>query len=83
LKPNWAVRRTTMGRSDAARRWDQAYLHIIKWAAQQSKEDRREATADESGNLRPGLYLTTDARPERRSAGGEAEGSCETQGLDA
>jgi site-specific DNA recombinase len=67
VKRQWAVRRTTAPRGGAARRWDRAYLHVLEWAARQSEEDRKEATADESGGLRPGFYLTAGAGPEHRS----------------
>ena len=30
MKRNWTVRRATVGRADAARRWDQAYVHLLR-----------------------------------------------------
>jgi hypothetical protein len=53
MKRNWTVRRTTVGRADADRRWDQAYVHLLRWAA--PKENTNEEVPDASGDLRPGF----------------------------
>ena len=39
MKGNWTVRRTTVARADAARRWDQAYLHLLRWAAPEANHE--------------------------------------------
>src|SRR5215210_1549486 len=44
MKRNWTVQRTTIGRGDAARRWDQAYLHLLRWAA--SKKTPKKEVSD-------------------------------------
>ena len=58
MKRNWTVRRTTRARSDAARRWDQAYLHLLRWAAQAQQEGQMEGVNDACGNLRSGFDPT-------------------------
>ena len=55
MKRSWIVRRTTLGRHDAARRWDQAYVHLLCWAL--PKETINKEVPDASGDLRPGFDL--------------------------
>jgi hypothetical protein len=50
MKRNWTVRRTKVARVDAARRWDQAYLHLLRWAPQ--KETTKKEVPDARGDLR-------------------------------
>jgi len=70
MKRNWAVRRTTVGRVDAARRWDQAYLHLLRWAT--PEESHKEEMPDARGDLRPGVHPAPSAGPEDRPAGCKA-----------
>ena len=55
MKRNWTVRRTTVARADAARRWDQAYLHLLRWAATEGKPPMKREVPDARGDLRPGF----------------------------
>ncbi len=68
METNRAVRRTTVSRTDAARRWDQAYLHLLRWAAHPSQEspqaeNLQKEVSDARGDLRSGLDLTPGAGP--------------------
>ena len=71
MKRDWTVRRTTVGRGDAARRWDQVYLHLLRWAVVK-ETPKEEVVADASGDLRPGVHPAPSAGPENRSAGRKA-----------
>jgi site-specific DNA recombinase len=51
MKRNWTVQRTTIARGDAAHRWDQTYLHLLRWAV--LKETPKEEVPDARGDLRP------------------------------
>ena len=62
MKRDWTVRRTTVTRGDAARRWDQVYLHLLRWAV--SKETPKEEVPDARSDLRPGVHPASSARPE-------------------
>jgi hypothetical protein len=65
MERNRTVRRTTVARADAARRWDQAYLHLLRWAPQKETTNNEEEVPDASGDLRPGF----DAAPSASSEG--------------
>ncbi len=62
MKRNWAVRRTTVSRSDAAHRWDQAYLHLLQWAT--PKESQKEEVSDARSDLRSSVHPAPSAGPE-------------------
>jgi hypothetical protein len=70
MRRNWTVRRTTVGRADAARRWDQAYVYLLRWAAQ--RETTNEEVPDARGDLRPGFDPAPSAGPQHRPAGRKA-----------
>ncbi len=55
MKGNWTVRRTTVARKDAANRWDQAYLHLLRWAPQTRQESQPEGVNDACSDLRSGF----------------------------
>ena len=70
MKGNRTVRRTTLARGDAARRWDQAYLHLLGWAAPKgtAKKEVPEARSD----LHPGINPAPSAGPQDRPAARKA-----------
>jgi hypothetical protein len=78
MKRSWTVRRTTVGRADAARRWDQAYLHLLRWA---TPDESHKEVPDARGDLRPGVHPAPSAGPEDRSAGPEARAVRGAEGL--
>jgi hypothetical protein len=55
MKRNRTIRRTTVARKDAAHRWDQAYLHLLRWVAQARQENQPEGVDDARSDLRPGF----------------------------
>lgn len=69
METNRAVRRTTVSRTDAARRWDQAYLHLLRWAAQASQQEDPQAgnlqreVSDACSDLRSGFDPAPGAGP--------------------
>ncbi len=66
MKGNRTVRRTTVARADAARRWDQAYLHLLRWAAPKETTKNNKEVPDASGDLRPGFDPAPSASSEGR-----------------
>ena len=70
MKLNWTVRCTTVGRADADRRWDQAYIHLLRWAP--PKETTNEEVPDASGDLRPGFDPAPSAGEQHRLVGRKA-----------
>ena len=62
MKGNWTVRRTTVARADAVRRWDQAYLHLLGWAAPKQTTMKKEVR-DARGDLRPGIHPASSPGP--------------------
>jgi hypothetical protein len=66
MKDNRTVRRTTVARADAARRWDQAYLHLLRWAAPKETTKNDEEVPDANGDLRPGFDPAPSASSEGR-----------------
>ena len=54
MKLNWTVRRATVGRADAARRWDQVYVHLLRWAATK-QTTMKEEVPDARSDLRSGF----------------------------
>ena len=70
MKGNWTVRRTTVGRADAARRWDQAYVHLLRWAA--PREIANEEVPDARGDLRPGVHPALSAGRQDRPGAPQA-----------
>jgi hypothetical protein len=71
MRRNWTVRRTTVGRADAARRWDQAYVYLLRWAAPKETA-MKEEVPDARGDLRPGFDPAPSAGPQHRPAGRKA-----------
>jgi hypothetical protein len=71
MKGNRTVRRTRVARADAARRWDQAYLHLLRWAPQK-QTTQKEEVPDARGELRPGIHPAPSAGEQDRPAGGKA-----------
>ena len=71
MKLNWTVRRATVGRADAARRWDQAYVHLLRWAAPK-QTTMKEDVPDARGDLRPGFDPPPSAGEQHRPAGRKA-----------
>ena len=54
MKLNWTVGRATLARADAARRWDQAYVHLLRWAPTK-QTTMKEEVPDARGDLRAGF----------------------------
>ena len=67
MKRNWTVRRTTVARKDAARHWDQAYLHLLCWAA--PMETTKKEVSDACSDLCPGVHPALSAGEQDRPAG--------------
>jgi len=65
MERNLTIRRTTVARADAARRWDQAYVHLLRWAPQKETTTKEEV-ADAHGDLRPGIHPAPSANSEGR-----------------
>jgi hypothetical protein len=66
MKGNRTVRRTTVARADAARRWDQAYLNLLRWAPPKQTTKNDEEVPDASGDLRTGFDPAPSASSEGR-----------------
>ena len=53
MKHNWTVRRATVARADAPR-WDQAYVHLLRWA-ETKQTTMKEEVPDARCDLRSGF----------------------------
>src|SRR5215217_2180785 len=61
---------TELDRSTHDGRWDQAYVHLLRWAA--PKETTNEEVPDASGDLRPGFDPSPSAGEQHRPAARKA-----------
>ena len=64
-KRKFSVQRHTRVTTDAQRRWDQAYQHLIRWSVACLREGPqgriRQENSDESSNLCACVYTTASA----------------------
>ncbi len=60
----WCLRRSTAPASDAQRRWDHAYQHLLDWATQQGDNDA-------SRDVCARVQQTSGPGPDDRAAIGE------------
>src|SRR4051812_33615522 len=65
MEREWIIQRTTVVRSDAARRWDQAYQYLLRWAARPNGGDKREGTTDERAAIYARVSTTRQARTQK------------------
>jgi hypothetical protein len=64
VKQHWKVRRQTVPRSDGARRWDQAYQHLLRRTTPPQVVLQSEEVQDASSALCPGLDHSAGAGPD-------------------
>ena len=72
MKGNWTIRRATVARADAARRWDLAYVHLVRWAPTKETTNNDGEVPDASGDLRPGFDPAPSAGEQHRPSGRKA-----------
>jgi len=75
MKHQWQIRRQTSLRHDGARRLDQAYQHLLRWA-QAPQEDTHE-----SGHLCTGINAPASPSLDDRAAVQSLTGTCSGAGL--
>ena len=58
----WSIRRQAISTTDAQRRWDQAYQHVVRWSLVAPQDRLQEAPQqekrDESGDVCARFYAT-------------------------